>query len=360
MEIKSLTLKNFRNYEKLEIGDFSPGLNIIAGKNAQGKTNIIEAISFLAAGKSFRCARDAYSIREGQQESYVRAAYLDEGVSRTVEMLLQRGKKKAFKISGEPVRKMSELFRSLVVVLFSPEDLKIIKEAPQLRRHFLDEEICKIRPSYLDALKNFQKLLAQKSAALKQFQNASLIDAYNEQLIGYISIILKNRESYCEKLTQSIRDVLCTMELGEEVVFKYAPTIQKEEIKQALDRIRGREIQEKQCLLGPQRDEVEVTVNGRESKFFASQGQIRMIMLATKIAAVRIIADSTGRVPVLLLDDVFSELDPARRSWVVKNLSGMQTFITTANLAEAKNMAGKLYGVQAGRIFEAGREKMLE
>jgi DNA replication and repair protein RecF len=356
MEIKSLTLKNFRNYEKLEIGDFCTGLNIISGKNAQGKTNIIEAISYLASGKSFRCARDAYSIREGQAESYVRASYCDEGITRNLEMLLQRGHKKAFKISGEPVRKMSELFRALVVVLFSPEDLKIVKEAPQLRRHFLDEEICKIRPSYLDALKNFQTLLAQKSAALKQFQNASLIDAYNEQLCGYISVILKNRESYCEKLTQSIRSVLCTMEVGEEVVFRYAPTIQKEEIKQALDRIRSREMQERQCLTGPQRDEVEITINGRESKFFASQGQIRMIMLATKIAAVKIIADSTDRVPVLLLDDVFSELDPARRQWVIKNLTGMQTFLTTANLEEARNMEGKLYNVQSGTVSASGRK----
>ncbi|MEI6101104.1 MAG: DNA replication and repair protein RecF, partial [Eubacteriales bacterium] len=241
----------------------------------------------------------------------------------------------------------------LLVVLFSPEDLKIIKEAPQLRRHFLDEEICKIRPSYLDALKKFQTLLADKSAALKQFQNASLIDTYNEQLCGYIAIILKNRESYCEKLTENIRDVLRTMELGEVIEFMYAPTIQKEEIRLSLDKIRSQEIRERQCLIGPQRDEVVVTINGRESKFFASQGQIRMIMLATKIAAVKMVSDSTGRVPVLLLDDVFSELDPSRKQWIIKNLSGMQTFITTASIEEARNIEGKRYGVQNGKVFSS-------
>lgn len=353
MELKSLILRNFRNYEKLEIGDFSPGLNIIAGKNAQGKTNIIEAISFLSSGKSFRCARDSYSIREGQTDSYVRASYAEGGITRNVEMLLQRGRKKAFKIGGESVKKMSDLYRALLVVLFSPEDLKIIKEAPQLRRHFLDEEICKIRPSYLDALKKFQTLLADKSAALKQFQNTSLIDTYNEQLCGYISIILKNRESYCEKLTENIRDVLQTMELGESIEFMYAPTIQKEEIRITLDKIRSQEIRERQCLIGPQRDEVVVTINGRESKFFASQGQIRMIMLATKIAAVKMVADSTGRVPVLLLDDVFSELDPFRKQWIIKNLAGMQTFITTASIEEAQNIEGKRYNVQNAKVISS-------
>lgn len=356
MVIESLFLRNFRNYEKLEITDFSSELNVITGKNAQGKTNIIEAISYIAAGKSFRSSRDACAISEGQNEAYVRAAYSESGIRRNVEMLLQKGRKKAFKIGGESVKKMSELYHALSVVIFSPEDLKIVKESPQLRRHFLDEEICKIRPSYLDTLKKFQNILAEKSAALRQYKdNSSMVDAYNEQMAGYIAVILKNRESYCEKLTENIQSVLVTMELGEKIEFKYQPTIQKEDIAAALAKIKPREILEKQCLIGPQRDEVGITVNGREAKFFASQGQIRLVMLATKIAAVRIIQESTGRVPVLLLDDVFSELDQDRKTWAIKNLKGMQTFITTANIAEAQKISGKLYGVKAGHAFPLSR-----
>jgi DNA replication and repair protein RecF len=174
-------------------------------------------------------------------------------------------------------------------------------------------------------------------------------------MAGYIAVILKNRESYCEKLTENIANVLMTMELGEKIEFKYLPTIAKDNIAQALQKMKDREIYEKQCLAGPQRDEVAITVNGKEAKFFGSQGQIRLVMLATKIAAVRIIQDSTGRVPVLLLDDVFSELDQGRKTWAVKNLTGMQTFITTANIAEAQKINGKLYGVKAGCAYPLDR-----
>lgn len=356
MEIRSLTLKNFRNYEKLEISDFSSGINIIAGKNGQGKTNIMEAMHYLANGKSFRCSRDSSAIREGQSDAYARVLYADGGVCRGVEMLLQKGRRKAFKVSGEAVKKMSDLFRAMAVVVFSPEDLKIVKESPQLRRSFLDEEICKIRPSYLDALKNFHRLLAQKSAALRQYTNAALIGAYNEQLSGYMAVIVKNRESYCEKLTGCIRDALRTMEFDEAIEFRYAPTIRKEDVYGALERIRTKEMEEGQCLAGPQRDEVVITVNGRDAKNFASQGQIRSIMLATKIAAVHLISQASGRMPVLLMDDVFSELDENRKGWILKNLQGIQTFITTADLEEARKIKGKLYGVHAGEVFSGLRE----
>lgn len=351
MEIKSLFLKNFRNYETAEISGFSPGLNVFCGKNAQGKTNIIEAFTFLASGKSFRTSKDNCAVREGSNDAYARASFLDGGVSKSVEMLLSRGKKKAFKISGSPVRKMSELYHALTVVVFSPEDLKIVKEAPDLRRRFLDEEICKIRPSYLDALKNFNRLLREKSAALRQPKpDGALVGAYNRQLAALIAVIIKNRESYLGKLTQNISGVLHTMELGDEISFSYRPTLPKEGIEQALAGALRREMEERQCLLGPQRDEVVIKVNEREAKFFASQGQIRLIMLATKISAVRIIEEATGKVPVLLLDDVFSELDAARKNWTIKNLSGMQAFITTADEGEAERIGGRTFAVEAGRI----------
>jgi DNA replication and repair protein RecF len=351
MEIKSLFLKNFRNYETAEISEFSSSLNVFTGRNAQGKTNIIEAFTFLASGKSFRTSKDNCAVREGSNEAYARASFLESGVLRSVEMLLCRGRKKAFKIGGTPVRKMSELYHALTVVVFSPEDLRIVKEAPDLRRRFLDEEICKIRPSYLDALKNFNKLIREKSAALRQPRpDGALVGAYNRQLAAFIAIILKNRESYLTKLTSNISGVLHTMELGEEIAFSYRKTLPKEGIEQALWDAMPREITERQCLLGPQRDEVVIKVNGREAKYFASQGQIRLIMLATKISAVRIIKDATGKVPVLLLDDVFSELDAARKDWTIKNLSGMQTFITTADEQEAKRINGRTFAVETGRI----------
>jgi len=351
MEIKSLFLKNFRNYETAEVRDFLPGLNVFTGKNAQGKTNIIEAFTFLASGKSFRTTKDVCAVREGSSEAYARASFFDGGVTKSVEMLLSAGRKKAFKISGLPVRKMSELYHALTVVVFSPEDHKIVKEAPDLRRRFLDEEICKIRPSYLDALKNYNKLLREKGAALRRPDaDRALLDAYNRQMSPLIAVMVKNRESYLAKLTQSIKEVLQTMELGDGISFSYRSTLPKDGIDAALQKAMQREIAERQCLLGPQRDEVVIKVNNREAKYYASQGQIRLIMLATKISAVRIIEEATGKVPVLLLDDVFSELDEARKNWTIKNLTGMQVFITTADEGEAKRIGGAVFGVEAGRI----------
>jgi len=351
MEIESLFLKNFRNYETADIREFSPGLNVFTGRNAQGKTNIIEAFTYLASGKSFRTSKDNCAVREGSTEAYARASFLEGKIHKNVEMLLSCGKKKAFKVGGTPVRKMSELYRALTVVVFSPEDLKIVKEAPDLRRRFLDEEICKIRPSYLDALKNFGRLLREKSAALRQpSPDGKLVEAYNRQLAGYIAVILKNRESYLSKLTQNIKETLRTMETGDTITFSYRPTLPKDGIEQALASVLSREMEDRQCVTGPQRDEVVIRVNGREAKFFASQGQIRLIMLATKISAVHIIEEATGKVPVLLLDDVFSELDAQRKEWTVKNLAGMQTFITTADEQEAKRIGGRIFRVEAGRI----------
>ena len=299
MEIRSLFLKNFRNYETAEISEFSPGLNVFSGKNAQGKTNIIEAFTYLASGKSFRTARDSSAVREGQSEAYARASFFEGGAIKKIEMLLPRGRKKAFKISGAPIRKMSELYHALTVVVFSPEDLKIVKESPDLRRRFLDEEICKIRPSYLDALKNFNKLLREKSAALRQIKkDSALIDAYNRQLAALITVIQKNRESYLLKLTSDYRGGSLYHEAWRENrVFLPLHPSKRRRSSPPFGKRRSREMEEGQCLLGPQRDEVVIRVNGREAKYFASQGQIRLIMLATKISAVRIIEESNGKSP---------------------------------------------------------------
>lgn len=350
MYIKSVKLKNFRNYEDLYIDGFSENINVIGGKNAQGKTNFLEALVLCADGKSFRVSKDSFLINDKKDNAYVKVTYEDKGIERNIEILLSRDKKKAVKINGEAAKKIKELYGKLCIVVFSPEDLKIIREAPGLRRKFLDIEISRIRPSYIDALKNYQKILLEKNAALKKDADKNVIDVYNEAMAAYISLIRKNRKLYCDKLNEYANKALKKMGAEEKIEFEFIPSVSQEDILSELSGVFEREVKERQCVKGPQRDEIAIKINGKEAKFFASQGQTRTIMLAMKIAAVYIAHEWTDKISVLLLDDVFSELDRNRKNWIVKTVKNIQTFITTANESEALKIGGNIYTVEKGNI----------
>ena len=350
MYIKSIRLKNFRNYNDILIEGFSKGINVISGKNAQGKTNILEAFCLCSGGKSFRVSKDSLMIKDGEQNAYIKIIYEEKGVERATEILLSRDKKKSVKISGCIVKKINELYGKLCVAVFSPEDLKIIREAPAQRRKFLDMEISRIRPSYIDALKNYNKIMTEKSAALKRSCGEQMIDTYNENMEKYISIIRKNRIIYINKLNEYVAKAMKSMGEQEKIEFEYVPSIKNENILQCLSDVKQREIKERQCVIGTQRDEILIKINGKEAKFFASQGQTRSIILAMKIAAVHINYEWTGKISVLMLDDVFSELDEKRKKWVIKNVKNIQTFITTANDADTQNLGDAKFLVENGSV----------
>ena len=252
---------------------------------------------------------------------------------------------------------MRELLGNLFVVIFSPEDMKMAKEAPALRRGFLDGEISKIRPSYVDALKNYAKIIAQKNAVLKKQSGRDIggvLDAFDAQLAGYIRIILKNRHSYTEKLNRLVRETHRAISGGEEEIsIEYKATIPEDAIPEALARCRQRELAEGGCTAGPHRDDLEIRLNGKDIRVFASQGQLRTLMLAVKTACLDILRESTGHTPVLLLDDVFSELDRTRKQNLLKTLEGIQTFITTADDADARLLSrARLFYVENGKVRE--------
>jgi len=354
MRVLKLKLIHFRNYEQLNIG-FYPGINVLYGKNAQGKTNILEAIHICANGKSFRVNSDSKTVMEGKDGAYIYAEYEDKH-ERSVEVLISKDRKKSLKIDGIPATNVRDLLGNLYVVVFSPEDMKTAKEAPGLRRAFLDGEISKIRPSYVDALKQYTKIVSEKNAALRRREDKnlkSILEAYNAQLAGYIRIILKNRKSYVNKLNEFVsRTHRAISGGGEEISIGYKETIPENDIAGTLEKLIPREMMEGSCAAGPHRDDIEILLNKKDIRVFASQGQLRTLMLSIKTACLNILAESTGEIPVLLLDDVFSELDQARKQNLLKHLKGIQVFLTTADETEARLAGAHLFYVENGTVRE--------
>jgi len=354
LHLDKLKLVHFRNYELLELERISENVNVIFGKNAQGKTNLIEAVSICAGGKSFRAGVDAKAIMDGCKSAYIYAGYVFSGRPHFIEALIEKGSK-SFKKDGIPQKSIKDMLGNLYSVVFSPEDMRTAKESPALRRAFLDGEISKIRPSYVDALRKYTEIIAEKNSVLKKSAGkgvSELLDVYNEQLARYIRIILRNRQSYLKKLNEYVKETHGEISGGcEQISLKYGGTIDKDDIEGQLKRLMPRERHDMQVTLGPHRDDLRIFIDGQEARSYASQGQLRTVMLAIKIACLKILADATGHTPIMLLDDVFSELDAVRRNNLVKSLTGFQSFITTADKSDAKRIENALVlNVSAGKV----------
>lgn len=339
MQINRIRLVNFRNYEYLDLGGFGPGLNVIYGPNAQGKTNLLEAMYMSANGKSFRFSQERTFIRDGQDRAFVRTFYQDEEHDRVLEMMIGTNKRKSFKKDHQPVKTLREIIGNLLLVSFSPEDIRTAQEGPQLRRSMLDSEISKIRPSYVDALKKYGRIVQEKNKVLKRPDEPgadTLLKVYNEQALPYIQVILKNRRKYIENLNKYVSEVQKEISSGqEEVRLQYRAGLSEEHAAEELEAAVARDKAAFCSVAGPHRDDILITLNGRDVKQYASQGQIRSAMLSIKVACVRALHDVTDKTPILLLDDVFSELDSKRKRNLLGALSGMQVFLTTAEPAEA-------------------------
>lgn len=332
MYIDGVKFLNFRNYNSLELNGFSPGINLIYGKNAQGKTNLIEGIYMCGQGMSFRTAKDSRAILDGSEKAYVKTSYLVKDKLNTMELLLERQKPKGYKKNGVPLKNTKQMLGNLLTVVFSPEDIRTVKEAPHMRRSLLDSEISKIRPSYVEALKNYYKIIANKKALIKNpnTHTRDLIKAYNSKLKDYISIIVKNRTSYTNKLNEFMSNTYAQLSGGKERVrIIYHPTVPMADTEEYLNSLIEREIAEGAIIRGPHRDALDILLDEKDAKDFASQGQLRTVMLSLKIACLKILEENSYSRPILLLDDVFSELDEARRHNLTQAISGIQTFITS-------------------------------
>ena len=338
MYIESLELKNYRNYEYLCI-DFSSGTNILYGDNAQGKTNVLEAVYLCGTTKSHRGSKDKEVIRFEQDESHIRMMVNKDGVSHKIDMHLKKNKSKGIAIDGIPIKKASQLFGIVNLVFFSPEDLNIIKNGPSERRRFLDLELCQLSKIYLQDLADYNKILNQRNKLLKDISFspglADTLDIWDMQLCSYGKKIIHIRKQFMEELNLIIHQIHGRLTGDkEDICLEYEPDVNEDEFETRLALVRDKDLKMKVSSTGPHRDDFCVRVNGIDIRKFGSQGQQRTAALSLKMAELRLVKNRIHDDPVLLLDDVLSELDSGRQNYLLKSINDIQTMITCTGLDE--------------------------
>jgi len=338
MIIKSLELENYRNYRTLKI-EPDPGINLFYGNNGQGKTNILEAVYLCATARSHRGNRDRELIHFGEEEAHIKLLLQKKGLPHRIDLHLKNGRKKGAAVDGLPIRKSTELFGILNVVLFSPEDLNIIKNAPAERRRFLDMELCQLDSVYTFNLVNYNKVLQQKNKLLKEAERyteaTSLLEVLNEQLLRYGIPVIERRSRFLEELGQLVSSVYEELSGHREILeIRYLPEATAEGIRAQLEAGSLRERKAGVSLTGPHRDDIGFMINGNDARKFGSQGQQRTAALSLKLAELQMVKLKTGDDPVLLLDDVLSELDSGRQDQLLRHISGIQTMMTATGMDE--------------------------
>lgn len=359
MNIRSIELKNFRNYENLEIS-FDEGTNILFGDNAQGKTNILEAAYMSGTTKSHKGSRDREMIRFGEEEAHLKTVVVRGGREYQIDMHLKKNRAKGIAIDKIPIKKASELFGILNIVFFSPEDLNIIKNGPAERRRFLDSELCQLDRIYLADLTNYNKILAQRNKLLKDMiYRPSLSDTlpvWDMQLIETGKKIIRRRKQFVDELREIVSDIHYRISGGKEELFlKYEPNIDDIFFEDELSRAKEKDKKLCQTSVGPHRDDLLFSIGDIDIRKYGSQGQQRTSALSLKLSEIELVRKSISDTPVLLLDDVLSELDSSRQNYLLNNISDTQTIITCTGLDEfVRNRftVNRVFEVIAGHVYE--------
>ena len=368
MYINTLSLFNFRNYERLEIEPFN-GLNILIGMNAQGKSAVLEAVYLLATSKSHRTSRDADMIRIGESVSRVYAEVIRSSRNDVVlEVALSRSEAKSVKINKVRHPKIGDIVGQLNAVIFSNSDIEMVRGEPSLRRRFLNLEISQVSPQYIYALGRYKRVLDQRNNLLKDLKSGKIqkadIQAWDTQLAQYGSTIIARRAKFIGFLAESAARIYSDLTDGKEgLKVTYKPNMDPESFEdesqisekfiKSLSSRRELDIARGTTTVGPHRDDITLSVNDLSAREFASQGQQRSIAIALKLAEIDLMEDSAGESPVVLLDDVMAELDDARRARVLEvTMNRCQTFITTTSLDEIGMVTDelKIFDVTAGEV----------
>ena len=341
MIIKSLELDQFRNYHSLSM-TFDSGTNILYGDNAQGKTNILEAIYLSATTKSHKGSKDRDSVHFGAEEAHIRTYIEKDGLENRVDMHLRKSKSKGIAINGQKIKKAADLLGLLNVVFFSPEDLSIIKNGPAERRRFVDMELCQLDSFYLYNLNNYNKIVNQRNKLLKELSfNPGLKDTlsiWDSQLLSYGSKVIERRISFVEQLNDIIYDIHRKLSGDkEDLRIIYEPDVTLQDYERRLQEGQDRDIRLKQTSTGPHRDDFCFKVGDIDIRKFGSQGQQRTAALSLKLSEIELVKKITKDTPVLLLDDVLSELDSNRQNYLLNSIGDIQTIITCTGLEEFVN-----------------------
>lgn len=359
MIIRSIELNNFRNYESLNI-EFDDNINILYGDNAQGKTNLLEACYYSAISKSYKGSKDKDIIRFDQEYSNIESIIEKNNREYNINIQIKKNKKKIIKIDKVKINKTSELLGLLNVILFSPEDLNIIKNGPSERRRFIDSELCQIDSIYLSDISNYNKLLSNRNKLLKDinYDNSlkDTLDVWDIQLVDYGKRIIKRRREFINELKYYVKEKHLNISGGkEELIINYEPNIDDIFFEDELIKKRENDLRYCQTSVGPHRDDISFKIDGIDMRKFGSQGQQRCCALSLKLSEIDIVSNIIKEKPVLLLDDVLSELDSSRQKMLLDSIKDIQTIITCTGLDDFINNrfdVNKIFKVVNGNISE--------
>ncbi len=353
MWIKKIKINNFRNYKSQEI-NLEKNINIFYGENAQGKTNIIEAIFLSSMGKSFRAKKDKEMIMLGEEKSNIEIEY--EKTDRDGKIKIELGNKKIVYINGIKIKKLSELLGKINVVIFTPDDINILKGGPQNRRRFLDIMISQLRPNYMYNLNLYLKTLEQRNNYLRQIReenkNENMLDIWDEELSNYAINIYNYRKEFIEKIKNKIKNIHSEITNNkEEIEIEYlSECISKEKYLELLKQRRKLDIIKGYTTKGIHRDDFNIYINKKELGIYGSQGQHRTAILSLKLSELNIVKDEIGESPILLLDDFMSELDEKRRKNFLEKINDVQVIITCTEKIDIENKEILVYNVKSGEV----------
>lgn len=345
MYFKGIELKNFRNYERESV-TFHRKVNVILGENAQGKTNLLEALYITSFGRSFRHVRDADLIRIGSGYAGIKAEAVKEETGREdrtmeIEIGLVKGGK-SIRIDGVNLKKTSELLNNVHIVMFSPDDLRIVKDEPARRRNFIDREICQISPVYYSELTGYHRILQQRNALLRgEKPDPGILDVWDLELVKYGAAVIFRRNAFIREMSEMSSEIHRELTGGKEQFSAvYAPSVkaadtlkeQRELLMDVLRENRPADLEKRSTGRGPHRDDLRMYIHDMEVRKYGSQGQQRTAALSLKLAEISMIRRETGDEPVLLLDDVLSELDQTRQRQLMSTFRDTQIFITSTEM----------------------------
>ncbi len=361
MQIKNLQLQYYRNYSQCDI-DFAPGLNVFVGDNAQGKTNLLESVFFASIGRSPRLNKEKDLILWGQEKSKINVTVQKKYNKTNIQITILKGDKKTVKINSIPIKKIGELMGELTVVYFSPDEIKLVKEEPYDRRRFMDIDISQLSKNYFYLLLRYDKILTQRNKLLKETNSFKVLkdtlSIWDEQFSDIASKIIWYRLDFISKLALPAQRIHKDITDGkEELNISYQGEIGDsiEEIKASILRKLTENIEKdfnlKYTSIGPHRDDIKIIANNIDLRKYGSQGQQRLATLSIKIAELELFCEEKGETPILLLDDVLSELDDNRQQKFLKQIEGIQTILTCTKYNYKLNQTDKIFHINNGNII---------
>ncbi len=363
MKVDRLSVIDYRNIDYIEIAP-SENVNVIFGENAQGKTNLLESIWLFTGCKSFRSKKDSELLGFGKDFSKNEIDFFAKGREQTATMIIE--KKRSINKNGVDLKSPAEMIGEFNAVIFSPSHLSLIQEGPVNRRKFLDTALCQLKPSYARVLAKYNRTLEQRNALLKDIQFHSelydTLDVWDDRLSSYASAIVSERIKYTRLLSESCEEIYTGLSDGKEkleIQYVNNTGLYNDDIYEIKDFLferlrqnRREDIFNKITSIGPQRDDIDIKINSLSARKFGSQGQQRSCALAMKLSEANIIKDVTGEEPVILLDDVMSELDVNRQDYILNHLNSRQVFITCCDPATVLRMCeGKTFHIEKGRLI---------